>query len=128
MQCEGHFEKLANMALPSLGRFAAKSQGCMTAFQAKCVGPAGPAQLERLEHAMERERTRFQKEYNDRLYSGLVVLTLTMAVLCRFVLKRMVLEFVCWASFLFLEARSTFGALARCQWNTAASVRLFVQS
>jgi fatty-acid desaturase len=53
----------------------------------------------------------FQREYNDRLYSGLVVLTLTMAVLCRSALKHMVLEFVCWASFLFLEMRST-------QYNT----------
>lgn len=129
MQCEGQIERLAKMALPSLGRFAAKSQSCMATFQAKCVGPAGPAQLQRLEHAMERERARFQREYNDRLYSGLVVLTLAMAVLCRFVLKRMLLEFVCWASFLFLEVLSTsVGILACSQRNAAAKAHLVLSS
>jgi hypothetical protein len=124
VQCEAQIEKLANMALPSLGRFAARSQSCMASFQAKCVGPAGPVQMQRLNHAMEREKARFQREYNDRLYSGLVVLTLTMAVLCRFILKRMVLEFVCWASFLFLEVQLPVFHQLTCQQVSAAAIRL----
>ena len=104
-QCEAHVEKLASMTLPSLGRFDAKSNGCVTTFNARCVGPAQPVQYQRLRHALEREKARFQREYNDRLYNGLVVSALVLAVVSRFVLKRLVLEVIGWCSFIFLEVR-----------------------
>ena len=105
LQCEHDVEKLAQMTLPSLGRFDAKSHGCVTIFNSRCVGPAAAAQAARLQHALSREKARFQREYNDRLFNGLVMVSLAVALISRFVLKRLVLEVVSWGSFIFLEVR-----------------------
>jgi hypothetical protein len=120
MQCEGHIERLEHMALPSLGRFDAKARACMDAFSAQCVGPARAHQEERLQHAFERERARFTREYNDRLYSGLVVITLVAAIVCRFVLKKAVPEMLGWGAFVFLEVREP----CQCSWTTVRAVWL----
>jgi hypothetical protein len=106
VQCERDVEHLANMALPSLRRFSARSSLCRATFERQCVGPARPEHAERLEHAIQREGNRFQRDYNDRLYSGLVIATLAAALICRFALKRVVLEMAAWGSFIFLEVRA----------------------
>jgi hypothetical protein len=124
MQCEVQVEKLAQMTLPSLGRFDAKSNECVARFRTKCIGPAADAQSQRLQHALEREKMRFQREYNDRLYSGLVIAALVLAVLSRFVLKQIVMEVMCWCSFLFLEVCSAAGLFSilwlQCSWPPGA--------
>jgi hypothetical protein len=122
VQCEAHVERLAQMALPSLGRFDAKSADCVAAFDARCVGPAATAQAARLAHALAREKARFRREYNDRLYGGLVVASLAAAIVSRFVLKRLVLEVVGWGSFIFLEARSALHCML-CKSSLPAPVR-----
>ena len=94
------------MTLASLGRFDAKSHSCVAAFAARCVGSAAAAQTARLQHALAREKARFQREYNDRLFNGLVMVLLVVALVSRFVLKRLVLEVVSWGSFIFLEVCS----------------------
>ena len=106
MQCETEIEQLERMALPSLGRFDAKARRCMDDFLARCVGPARPSHEQRLQHAHERERARFQQDYNNRLYNGLVGLALAAAVLCRFIFKAAVPELIGWGVFIFLEVRN----------------------
>jgi hypothetical protein len=113
-QCERDVEQLADMSLPSLRRFIARSGQCRSKFQQQCIGPARPELEERLEHAIQRERLRFRKDYNDRLYSGLVVATLAAALLCRFGIKRVVPEMAAWASFIFLEVRRNGHSLSAC--------------
>ena len=93
------------MALPSLGRFNAKAAFCRRKFDKFCVGPAASTQRQRLEHAQDRERERFVREYNDKLYTGLVGVSLVCALLSRFALRQVVLEILFWGSFLFLEVR-----------------------
>lgn len=107
VQCEAEIEQLERMALPSLGRFDAKARQCRSDFGAGCVGPARPAHEARLAHAHERERVRFQQDYNNRLYNGLVGLALAAAVLCRFIFKAAVPELIGWGVFIFLEVRSS---------------------
>lgn len=104
VQCEASLEKLERMSLPSLGRFDAKATQCMEAFSKGCEGPARQHQGERLKHAHDRERARFQKEYNNRLYNGLTMAALCLALLCRFIFKQMIPEMLGWAAFVFLEA------------------------
>ena len=108
-----HVERLAQMALPSIGRFDAKSRSCLEDFEQHCVGPAHDEQAARLQHALQRERARFEREYNDRLYSGLIVGTLILALLSRFVLKRLIIEVCSWASFIFLMVR--MAATSHCK-------------
>ena len=57
----------------------------------------------RLLKALARSQAQFNKDYNDRLYTGLLFLSLGLAVFFRFALHVRVLEAVCWASFVFLE-------------------------
>lgn len=122
MQCEAEIEQLERMALPSLGRFDAKARQCMDDFGVRCVGPARASAEGRLAHAHERERARFQQDYNNRLYNGLVGLALAAAVLCRFIFKAAVPELIGWGVFIFLEVRPqpryllprATAALARC--------------
>eukprot|EP00897_Mesotaenium_endlicherianum_P008252 jgi/Mesen1/7455/ME000389S06798 len=61
-----------------------------------------PLQLE-LATMWARERAQFLKDYNQRLFNWLVVFSLVVVVLARFVLKWVLLEFAAWALFVFLE-------------------------
>jgi hypothetical protein len=101
------------MALPSLGRFDDRSAKCATLFEGGCIGPARQRQEARLAHATQRERARFRLEYNNRLYTGLVILSLLGAVVARFALKRTAIEAASWGLFAFLQARSLSSSL-RC--------------
>ena len=50
-----------------------------------------------------RERTKFLKDYNQRLFNYLVVASLVAVVVARFVLKWAVLEALAWLLFVLLE-------------------------
>ena len=50
-----------------------------------------------------RERTKFLKDYNERLFNGLVVASLAAVVVARFVLKWVALEALAWLLFALLE-------------------------
>lgn len=51
-----------------------------------------------------RERGQFLKEYNQRLFNWLVVASLVLVVVGRFIIKWVIIEVVAWALFVFLEA------------------------
>ena len=50
-----------------------------------------------------RERTKFLKDYNQRLFNWLVVASLVIVVIARFILKWAILEALAWLLFIFLE-------------------------
>lgn len=73
------------------------------ALQEKCLGPGVTSNEERLNRAWERASKAFNKDYNDKLFTGLLVLSLGAVVLFRFLVRVHVLEAVGWAGFIFLE-------------------------
>ena len=111
MECETALEKEANQKLPSTGRFQSRYDTCKTSFHARCVGPAKAHNEERLTKAWERESSRFRRDYNDRLFNGLVLLSVGCIVLFRFVFKWSLGETLGWGAFIFLQVypKSFFG-------------------
>lgn len=55
--------------------------------QAKCVGPARSSSEERLGLSWKQARSQFAKDYNDRLFTGLLLTAVGAIVLFRFVVK-----------------------------------------
>ena len=111
LECERALEKEAGQKLPSTGRFEARYAKCRATFEAKCVGPARAHNDERLIKAWERETSRFNRDYNDRLYNGLVVISVVAIVAFRFLFKWSFGETAGWAAFIFLQVypKSFFG-------------------
>ena len=70
---------------------------------AKIHPPPQSSYAERLHKAWSRSQSQFNKDYNDRLYAGLLFLSLGLALLFRFGLRVRLLEAACWTSFAFLE-------------------------
>ena len=68
-----------------------------------CIGPARAGQEERLGRAEKRERGRFVRDYNDRLFNGLVIASLAVILLFRFVIRVSLLETLGWVAFAFLQ-------------------------
>jgi hypothetical protein len=52
---------------------------------------------------LARSRALFIKEYNNKIFNWLVIFSLSMVVIGRFVLKFLLLEIVAWVMFAFLE-------------------------
>lgn len=52
-------------------------------LQAKCVGPARSSSAERLQLAWSQARSQFGKDYNDRLFTGLLVAAVAAIVIFR---------------------------------------------
>ncbi|GLI66294.1 hypothetical protein VaNZ11_010056, partial [Volvox africanus] len=102
-KCEAELDELQNMRLPSLRKFDSSYQHCEKVFTDQCRGPAKTPNAERLEKAGTRARKAFGKDYNDRLFTGLLVTALAAAVVFRFFLRAQLLEMAAWAAFLFLE-------------------------
>ncbi|GIL50375.1 hypothetical protein Vafri_6610 [Volvox africanus] len=102
-KCEAELDELQNMRLPSLRKFESSYQHCEKVFTEQCRGPAKAPNAERLEKAGTRARKAFGKDYNDRLFTGLLVTALAAAVVFRFFLRSQLLEMASWAAFLFLE-------------------------
>ena len=73
-----------------------------------CTGPARAAQEVRLGRAEKRESGRFVRDYNDRLFNGLVIVSLAQILLFRFVIRISLLETLGWLAFAFLQVTSTF--------------------
>ena len=72
-----------------------------------CIGPARAGQEERLKRAETRERSRFVRDYNDRLLNGLVIASLAVILLFRFVIRISLLETLGWVAFAFLQVCDT---------------------
>lgn len=102
-RCEDALESEQKMRLPSTGRFQARFQQCESAFKRKCVGPSRATQAERLAKAWRREEARFRRDYNDKLFNGLVVFALADILLFRFVIRVSLAETVGWVGFVFLQ-------------------------
>jgi len=67
------------------------------------VGPARSSSQERLQISWQQARSQFAKDYNDRLFTGLLLTAVGAIVLFRFVVKVAVLEAVSWVAVIFLE-------------------------
>jgi len=103
LECEAELEREAGHRLPSTGRFSSRFNKCKGRFDSVCVGPAKEHAEARLTRVWERESSRFEREYNDRLYNGLILISVVLIVVTRFVLKWSIGETAAWASFIFLQ-------------------------
>jgi hypothetical protein len=101
--CEAVLEEEARRALPSTGRFDARYAECSRRFALACVGPARAHSEERLARAHARERARFERDYNERLLTGLVFAALAAVLLFRFALRWPLAEAAAWLAFAFLQ-------------------------
>mmetsp|Transcript_16501 Transcript_16501/g.43135 ORF Transcript_16501/g.43135 Transcript_16501/m.43135 type:complete len:640 (+) Transcript_16501:109-2028(+) len=129
--CEEQLESLQSMKLPSLRKFDASFQKCAQAFTAQCAGPAAAAFHERLEKAGRRAANYFHKEYNDRLFVGLLVLCLGAGVVFRFLVKSRIGEFAGWGGAAFLQLYPHFcqGSMYDTQgWAITVHVWEFMMS
>lgn len=71
--------------------------------QARCVGPARSSSEERLKLSWQQAHSQFAKDYNDRLFTGLLLTAVAAIVLFRFVVKAAILEALGWVAVIFLE-------------------------
>ena len=120
--CEDLLEAQHLMRLPSTGRFRARFEQCEAKFRKGCIGPSLTVQAERLAKAWHREETRFRHDYNDKLLSGLLFLSLAAILLFRFVVRVNIVETAAWIAFVFLQVSGLNACLAcatmclsRCQ-------------
>ena len=81
----------------------AHHEHCETKFRTGCIGPSLTAQAERLAKAWTREEARFRHDYNDKLLSGLIFMSLAAILLFRFVIRVSLLETGGWVAFVFLQ-------------------------
>lgn len=56
-----------------------------------------------LQQMLARSRALFIREYNNKLFNWLVIFSLTMVVIGRFIVKLLLLEVAAWVMFIFLE-------------------------
>lgn len=103
LECEGVMEREANQALPSTSRFKKRYEQCKATFDRVCVGPGRDHNVERLLHAWDRELARFNKEFNDKLLNGVVIIAIACVVIFRFVIRWGLGETVGWILFIFLQ-------------------------
>eukprot|EP00879_Flechtneria_rotunda_P018322 GHRR01019219.1.p1 GENE.GHRR01019219.1~~GHRR01019219.1.p1 ORF type:complete len:405 (+),score=112.09 GHRR01019219.1:767-1981(+) len=89
--------------LPSMYAFEGRYTSCMRAFEATCVGPARRASAERLQHSWKQARSQFAQDYNDRLFTGLLLCGVATIVVFRFVVKVAIIELAAWLAVIFLE-------------------------
>ncbi|CAI7927785.1 unnamed protein product, partial [Closterium sp. NIES-54] len=101
--CEEELDALANMRLPSVAKFDARLESCNHTVEHACRGPSKSAYRDRLKKTWTRERSQFLKEYNQRLFNWLVIGSLVLVVVGRFMVKWVVVEVLAWALFVFLE-------------------------
>jgi hypothetical protein len=101
------------------GRFTARYEKCLAAFERECIGPGRVAQTERLEKAWRRENTRFKQDYNDKLFNGLVMVMLVDILIFRFIIKLGVMETLGWLGFIFLQVGllSRNCCISRSSWH-----------
>ncbi|KAL6880658.1 hypothetical protein ACP4OV_012223 [Aristida adscensionis] len=105
-ECEDKMEKLQVLKLPSMAKFDAGFLLCNQSFQMECVGPAKESyerRMSKVPQMLARSRALFIKEYNNKLFNWLVIFSLVMVFIGRFVIKFFLLEVVAWVMFVFLE-------------------------
>lgn len=103
LECEIVLENEASQRLPSTGRFSSRYKKCEQHFNTRCVGPSKSNAEMRLQHAWDRENARFVHDYNDKLYNGLVILSVAAIVIFRFVIRWSLGETGGWIGFVFLQ-------------------------
>lgn len=103
LECEMVLEHEASQRLPSTGRFSSRYQRCEQQFNSRCVGPSKSNAEVRLQHAWDRENARFVHDYNDKLYNGLVILSVAVIVIFRFIVRWSLAETGGWIAFIFLQ-------------------------
>ena len=103
LECEDIMEREAKQALPSTNRFKKRYEKCRAMFTLKCVGPGREHNAERLSHAWDRELSRFNKEFNDKLLNGVVFIAIAVVVIFRFVIRWGLGETAGWIVFIFLQ-------------------------
>ncbi|XP_010274226.1 PREDICTED: guanylate-binding protein 4-like isoform X2 [Nelumbo nucifera] len=103
-KCEDKMDQLQVLRLPSMAKFNAGFLQCNQSFEVECIGPSKAKYEQRMMKMLSKARSLFIKEYNNRLFNWLVVFSLVMVVVGRFVVKLIFLESVAWILFIFLEA------------------------
>jgi hypothetical protein len=93
--------------------------------QARCVGPARNNSMARLQLAWKQAHSQFSKDYNDRLFTGLLLCAVAAIVVFRFVVKVAVLEAAGWLAVVFLEVYphvfGTAGSMYQTRWWKVAT-------
>uniref|UniRef100_R7W379 Guanylate-binding protein 4 n=1 Tax=Aegilops tauschii TaxID=37682 RepID=R7W379_AEGTA len=102
-ECEEKMDHLQALKLPSMAKFNAGFLRCNQSFEMECVGPAKGSYEHRMSKMLARSRALFIREYNNKLFNWLVIFSLTMVVIGRFVVKLLLLEAAAWVMFIFLE-------------------------
>ncbi|CAD6220864.1 unnamed protein product [Miscanthus lutarioriparius] len=100
---EDKMEHLQVLKLPSMAKFDAGFLLCNQSFEMDCVGPAKESYQRRMSKMLARSRALFIKEYNNKLFNWLVIFSLVMVVIGRFLIKFFLLEVAAWVLFAFLE-------------------------
>eukprot|EP00775_Hariotina_reticulata_P007219 gene7219-7432_t len=110
----------AMVHFPSMHQYESRHAGCMKRFEAKCVGPARNSSMARLQLAWKQGHSQFSKDYNDRLFTGLLLCAVAAIVVFRFVVKVALLEAVGWLAIVFLEVYphvfGTAGSMYTTRW------------
>ncbi|XP_055830546.1 uncharacterized protein LOC129899563 isoform X2 [Solanum dulcamara] len=102
-RCEDKMDELQALRLPSMAKFNAGFLQCNHSFERGCVGPCKSNYEQRMTKMLGKSKSLFIKEYNQRLFNWLVVFSLVMVVLGRFVMKFFLVEIGAWILFIFLE-------------------------
>ena len=69
-------------------------------------------QGDRLDRAWDREVKRFHRDYNDKLFNGLLGITFLDILVFRFVVKVSLMETLGWLAFAFLQVHACASALS----------------
>nr|XP_016513869.1 PREDICTED: guanylate-binding protein 4-like isoform X2 [Nicotiana tabacum] len=102
-RCEDKMDELQTLRLPSMAKFNTGFLQCNQSFVKECVGPSKSKYEQRMMKMLRKSKSLFIKEYNQRLFNWLVVFSLVMVVLGRFVIKFFLVEIGAWILFIFLE-------------------------
>ncbi|KAL5792837.1 hypothetical protein ACOSP7_001431 [Xanthoceras sorbifolium] len=103
IRCEDKMDQLQVLRLPSMAKFNAGFLQCNQSFERECVGPSKANYEQRMMKMLGKSRSLFIKEYNHRLFNWLVVFSLVMVVVGRFIIKFILIEMGAWVLFIFLE-------------------------
>ncbi|XP_031269911.1 uncharacterized protein LOC116128340 [Pistacia vera] len=102
-RCEDKMDQLQVLKLPSMAKFNAGFLQCNQSFDRECVGPSKANYEQRMMKMLGKSRSLFIKEYNQRLFNWLVIFSLVMVVIGRFIIKFILIEMGAWILFIFLE-------------------------
>ncbi|XP_059300874.1 uncharacterized protein LOC132053065 [Lycium ferocissimum] len=102
-RCEDKMDELQALRLPSMAKFNAGFLQCNQSFERECVGPSKSSYEQRMMKMLGKSKSLFIKEYNQRLFNWLVIFSLVMVVIGRFVIKFFLVELGAWILFILLE-------------------------